>query len=298
MSAGRRIALAVWRPVERRAAGAYFAGPDLTDAIAAADRIAARGYELALAYWNADGAAPRAVADESLAALAALRARGLDTYLSVKAPALEYSRELVRQIAAQQPGVLHFDSHGVETAEETFALAAAACEEHDAVGITIPGSWHRSPADADQAVDLGLRVRVVKGEWADPGDPDLDTRAGFLAVVDRLTGRARHVSVATHDHELARDAIARLRAAGTPHDVELLIGLPFEPVLVVAGEAGLPVRVYVPYGHASLRYGVGYLRRNPRRVWWLARDLLLRRRRALPPSYRGPISTRSRSEPR
>jgi hypothetical protein len=59
--------------------------------------------------------------------------------------------------------------------------------------------------------------------------------------------------------------------------------------------------VYVPYGHASLRYGIAYLRRNPRRVWWLARDLASRRRRALPPALgrRSPppqrgIETRSR----
>jgi proline dehydrogenase len=140
-------------------------------------------------------------------------------------------------------------------------------------------------------------VRVVKGEWADPDQPGLAMREGFMAVVDRLAGRGRHVSVATHDADLAREAVRRLAAAGTPHDIELLLGLPFTRVVAVAREAGLPVRVYVPYGHASLRYGLGYLRRNPRRVWWLARDLLLRRRRAKPPVYRGPIETRSRSSP-
>ena len=112
-------------------------------------------------------------------------------------------------------------------------------------------------------------------------------RGGFLAVVDRLAGRGRHVSVATHDADLAREAVKRLAATGTPHDVELLLGLPFARIAAVAMEAGLPARVYVPYGHASLRYGLGYLRRNPRRVWWLARDLLFRRRRATPPPYRG-----------
>jgi proline dehydrogenase len=293
----RRIALAVWRPFERRAAGAYFAGPVLADALAAADRIAARGYEIALAYWNADGADPEEVARENLAALAALSDRGLNRYVSVKAPALQYSRELVRQIAAEGPSVLHFDSHGCEAAEETLAVATAAREEHGSVGITIPGRWRRSLADADRAVDQGLRVRVVKGEWADPEDPDLDMRDGFLAVVDRLAGRATHVSVATHDHDLAREAVERLAGAGTPHDIELLLGLPFDRVVAVAQKARLPARVYVPYGHASLRYGLGYLRRNPRRAWWLARDLVLRRRRAPPPPYGGPIETRSRSSP-
>jgi proline dehydrogenase len=301
----KRIVLAVWRPIERRAAGAYLAGPSLSDALAAGDRVAERGYGVILGFWNGDDDEPPDVARENVAAIEALGERGGRWYLSIKAPALGYSRPLVAEIAqacARTGTILHFDSHAPDTADETIAVAAAAREAHGQVGITIPGRWERSLADADRACELGLRVRVAKGEWPDPGDPGRDMREGFLAVVERLAGRASHVSAATHDAELAREAVARLAAAGTPHDLELLVGLPFEPVVAVAREAGLPVRVYVPHGHASLRYGLAYLARNPRRIWWLVRDLLLRRRRALPPPLatrgdapqRGPTETRSR----
>jgi proline dehydrogenase len=301
----KRIVLAVWRPIERRAAGAYLAGPSLSDALAAGDRVAERGYGVILGFWNADEDDPRDVARENLAAIESIAARGDRWYLSIKAPALGYSAELVREIATACAGIgaiLHFDSHGIETADETIAAAAEARSVHDRVGISVPGRWRRSIADADRACGLGLRVRVVKGEWADPGDPDHDMNEGVLAVVDRLAGRASHVSVATHDAAIAREAVARLAGAGTPHDLELLVGLPFEPIVEVAGATALPVRVYVPHGHASLRYGLAYLARNPRRIWWLARDLALRRRRALPPPLptrgavpqRGPTDTRSR----
>jgi proline dehydrogenase len=301
----KRIALALWRPIERRAAGAYLAGPSLSDALAAGDRVAERGYGVILGFWNADDDEPRDVARENLAAIEALAERGSRWYLSIKAPALGYSHELVAEIVQARAGIgtiVHFDSHAPDTADETIALAAVARKAHDQVGITIPGRWARSLADAERACQLGLRVRVVKGEWPDPEDPERDPREGFLAVVGRLAGRASHVSVATHDASLARQAVERLGAPGTPHDIELLVGLPFEPVVEVAQAAGLPVRVYVPHGHASLRYGLAYLRRNPRRVWWLVRDLVLRRRRALPPPLaprggapqRGPTETRSR----
>jgi proline dehydrogenase len=299
LSAPRRIALALWRPIERRAAGAYLAGPALADALAAGDRIAERGYGLVLGFWNADGDAPESVAAENLAVIEAMRARTASRYLSIKAPALGYSTELVERIVeASRPlgAIVHLDSHAPETAERTIALAAEARRSYDQVGITIPGRWQRSVEDAERAAELRLRIRVVKGEWPDPGEPGLDMRVGFLKVVERLAGRARHVAVATHDAELAAQAVRRLEAAGTSHDLELLVGLPFAPVVEVARSARLPVRVYVPYGHASLRYGIGYLRRNPRRVWWLARDLASRRRRALPPvlpaAQRG-IDTRS-----
>lgn len=285
----KRLALGLWRPIERRAAGAYLAGAELSAALETGDRIAARGYGVVLGFWNADGAEPEAVVAENLSAIDAIRPRGPDWYLSIKAPALAYSSELVGRIvqaAVPLGAIVHFDSHAPDTADQTIALAVQTREAHDQVGITIPGRWRRSIADAERAIESGLRVRLVKGEWPDPDEPDRDMREGFLAVLDRLAGRAAHVSVATHDAVLAGEAIGRLARSGTSRDVELLVGLPFDRVVAVAGTADLPVRVYVPYGHASLRYGLQYLRRNPRRIWWLARDLLLRRRRAGPPPRR------------
>ena len=282
----RRIALALWRPIERRAAGAYLAGPELSAALESGDRVATRGYGVILGFWNADDDAPEAVTAENLVAIESIGTRGSGWYLSIKAPALGYSAELVDQIvqaAAPLGAIVHFDSHALDTADDTLALAVHARESHDQIGITIPGRWRRSLADADRAAESGLRVRLVKGEWPDPDDPGRDMRAGFLEVLDRLAGRSAHVSIATHDADLAREAVGRLTATGTRHDIELLMGLPFNPMVEVARSAGLSVRIYVPYGHASLRYGLQFLRRNPRRIWWLIRDLALRRRRAMPP---------------
>jgi proline dehydrogenase len=294
MGVPKRVGLALWKPIERRAAGAYLAGPTLPDALELGDRIASLGYGVVLGFWNADDDPPAAVAAENLKALGAIAPRGPGWYLSVKAPALDFSLDLVRGVvdAVQQGTVVHFDSHAIETADRTIALAVEMRASHDQVGITLPGRWRRSLADADRAADERLRVRVVKGEWADP-DSERDPRAGFLEVVDRLAGRAGHVSVATHDAELAREAVARLAAGKAPHDIELLTGLPFDPVVEVARSAKLPVRVYVPYGHASLRYGLRFLRRNPRRIWWLMRDLALRRRRATPPAIVGSTGPRA-----
>ena len=68
---------------------------------------------------------------------------------------------------------------------------------------------------------------------------------------------------------LAREALRRLRAAGTPCELELLFGLPAMPAARAADELSVPVRIYVPYGHATLPYRIADARRDARVLGWL-----------------------------
>jgi proline dehydrogenase len=167
----------------------------------------------------------------------------------------------------------------LETAERTLALIAGAAQHQNELGITLPARWRRSLGDAEMAVELGLGVRVVKGRWPDLHMPDQDLRAAFLAIIEQLAGRARRVAVATHDEALAREALRRLRAADTRCELELLFGLPAAAAARAADELSAPVRVYVPYGHATLPYRVPDARREIRVLGWLSQDLLRGRRK-------------------
>jgi proline dehydrogenase len=142
------------------------------------------------------------------------------------------------------------------------------------VGCTLPARWSRSLIDVERAADLGLRVRVVKGQWADPAEPDIDIGAAYLKLIDRLAGRVRTVAVATHDPALARAALARLRESGTPSELELLFGLPMKGALAVAREEGVPVCIYVPFGNGWMPYAFSQLRRNPGIALWMFRDAM------------------------
>jgi proline dehydrogenase len=211
-----------------------------------------------------------------------LSRNGLDTHLSIKAPALGFSPELVAELLERTGSVgvsVHFDSLGPEAADRTLALIAEAPSCQPLPGITLPARWRRSLGDASSAVELGLGVRVVKGRWPDPEAPDTDPRADFMAIVEQLAGRARRVAVATHDEPLARQALRRLRAAGTPCELELLFGLPAAAPARVADELCAPVRIYVPYGHATLPYRIPDARRNIRILEWFSQDVLRARRK-------------------
>lgn len=260
----------------QHAARAYIAGLTLEDALQVCRSLASRGFGSTMCFWDSETDSPGHVTERYGAIIEAIHEEALDCYLSVKAPSLGFSRRLFRGLArrASEWDIgLHFDSLGPETVDPTFVLIRDLLPQDARMGCTLPGRWRRSPADVDQAVDIGLRVRIVKGQWDEPEAPPIDARTGFLDVVDRVAGRVSHASIATHDPPLAREALLRLRAAKTPCDLELLFGLPVQQLIPIANELGVPVRCYVPYGSAYLPYSMWQARRLPQVVWWFVRDL-------------------------
>ena len=266
-------------PLRRRRVSAYVAGPGLDDALDVGRRLAAGGLACVVGYTAPADEPPRRVADTHLAALERLAAEGIDGEVSVKLSALRFDPGLLAELntaaaAARAPRALHVDALGPETVDDTWALLEG-LEDRDPVGTTLPGRWRRSVDDARRAVDLGLRVRVVKGQWADTAEPDVDPADGMLRVVDRLRDSTRRVAVATHDVPLLAEALSRLRTAEVPCAVELFLGLPFAAPLRLARRLGVPVRVYVPYGAGGAPYDAAALTRNPAATWWLLQDVIL-----------------------
>jgi proline dehydrogenase len=275
----RRIgekASAAIMPLIKRAARPYLGGGTIADALCVAARLRGDGLATAFSYWDGGRESLAEIETVSLAAIAALAGAARESYLSLKPPALRFSIATARRLATAAAPLalrLHFDAHGVEVADRQNAMLEAMLETlgSDRLGTTLPGRQHRSLGDADRAVERGLNVRVVKGEWPDPADPKRDLRVGFLEVIARLAGRARRVSVATHDFALGREAIERLRAAGTPCEIEVLLGMPAKPLTDWAKANAVTVRVYVPYGCGFIPNAVGVLRRNPRLVLAIAK---------------------------
>ena len=265
--------------LNRFAARAYVTGSRLEDALEVRARLKGLGIAGSVGFWNARSETPRRVADEHIAVIERLAAERSDCNVSIKAPPLGYERALFREIvqrADDENIAVQLDAEAYESAAPTWQLVVDGARRHYPVGVTLPGRWRRSLADAERAIDLGVRVRVVQGRWPDPTVPGLSPRLGFLAVIDQLAGQARHVAVATHDCDLARTALERLKAHGTPCELELLFGLPIKPLLGLARELDVAVRVYTPYGQPSLPYELSEIR-DPRIMVRGMRDLVLGR---------------------
>jgi proline dehydrogenase len=269
------------RPLAQRlavkASRSYLSGAEWSDALTAVQGLHALGYGATVGYWNKSSEDPRDVTSAYLSALEGLAQREGCRYLSIKGPAFGHEPTLYETILERSIDVkvgLHFDSLGQESTDSTFDLIERSIKVGQRVGCTLPGRWKRSLDDAGRAIDLGIPVRVVKGQWEDVESPISDVRAGFMAVIERLAGKAARVRVATHDAALATEAISRLKASKTACELELLHGLPARNVLLATSRFNVPVSVYVPFGPVWLPYALSSAVRKPRVLWQLFKDVM------------------------
>lgn len=271
----RRVAV---RVAERR----YLAGPELADAVHLEAAYRADGLRTTVGYWNADDDSREVVAGEYGAQVDALA--GIDgAQISIKAPAVGDDRGLIADLFARATAAgvgVHLDSLAPESQPAALDIACGLAGAAGSIGCTLPGRWPRSLADAARIAAAGIKVRVVKSEWPSPEDPGRDPRQGFLEVVRALADAgAPHVAVATHDGPLAQQGLAVLVAAGVPCELQVLHGMQARAAMAHARAAGVPIRVYVPYGHGRLPYSLERAALDPQVAARLARDLVRRNRR-------------------
>lgn len=271
------------RPVIRYATRSYIAGEAVGDALKLAVEARASGFACTLCYWNDGKESPETVATHYRATIDAIHGAGLDGKLAIKTPALwdraDLAASVVRYARERQIRVM-FDSHAPAQSDDIFRTIDICGPE--GVGIAIPGRWRRSIADAERAISLGLDVRVVKGQWADPDDPGHDLSEGYRRIIDLLAGRARKVAVATHDPELSEAALSRLTAAETHCEQELIYPDPLTRTVEVADRLKVGSRLYIPFGSAWLPYSLSRAARKPEVLVWLIRDIFVPGRFKMP----------------
>lgn len=274
--------------------GPMLPGPDARATVRLCARLRREGLATTIGYFQADDAEPADILAANRAVIALLAGRPDVPFLSVKAPPLAFDAAALTDLAeaAGRAGTaLLFDAHAPKDADRTLAALAALLPRFPRTGFALPARWRRSGADAARFRDTSARIRLVKGEWADPDWPDADAEAAYLALVDRLAGRAAPVAIATHDPALAEQALARLIAAGTPCELEQLRGLPRRRTTAIARRLGVPVRLYLPFGPGWWPYAIDKALARPYLLTWMIKDRLgARDRRKQAPQRREPAT--------
>jgi proline dehydrogenase len=262
--------------VAKKAASSYIAGPSPDDAVRVCRHLTEQGFQTTICPWDNEQDTIEEVIQSYKTALQCIINEKLDCYLSIKAPSIQYNLSLINELidlAKTQNIRIHFDAMAPDTVDPTFDLLEKAVKIYPHLGYTLPASWQRSLTDVDKIIDLNIAVRIVKGQWTDPDNPNIDSKLNYLQLVNQLAGRATHVAIATHDPKLATQCLNQLIATKTSCELEQLYGLPNRN-LQVAKPLNIPVRIYVPYGQAYLSYSLGEMKKRPVIMAWLVRDFL------------------------
>jgi proline dehydrogenase len=269
----------------------FVAGPDPDSAIAVGRRLHARGIAATFDLLGEDvrdeEAARRSVkANEDL-----LRRipPEVERNISVKLTmlGLEISPDFclenvaaLLETARQVGGFVRIDMEGSKHTQRTLDIFHELRKRHDHMGIVLQAYLHRTPADVQEAIARGDRVRLCKGAYKEPPEvaiQDMDgIRAAYRTLARELVDKGNYPAIATHDESLVRhvlDHTAERRIASDRFEFQMLYGLrPRRWDELVA--AGHRVRIYVPYGTHWFPYFYRRLRERKENVLFVLRSLL------------------------
>jgi proline dehydrogenase len=272
------------------AAKRWIAGKDMGTALAKAKEANAKGLGTILNYLGEDVKDPR-VAESHFAEYVRLQRAigdaGIDGCASVKltqfglgvledSVVLEKARRLVEE-AGGMGRMLWIDMEGSAVTTRTLQMYSRLLDAHKNVGVALQAYLRRSEDDLRALMDIGGKVRLVKGAYREPSDLVFRSRVqvteNYLKLMRTLFERGDGFAVATHDSRPIEEA-ERLHETSprTKFEFEMLRGIRDDLKLRLA-KGGHRVVDYMPYGEEWYPYSVRRIKEHPSNVWLLLRSI-------------------------
>jgi proline dehydrogenase len=270
-------------PFVRDLAWRFVAGEDLDAGLEAVRKINAKGILGTLNYVGTHvkiETDARAATDEAIRALIRIHEENLSAHLSLKLTqiGLDISEELCRQhlqrvleVAHRLGNFVRIDMEESRYVDRTLKLfeGMLASFGPETVGIVIQSYLHNRPDDLDRVLDLGARVRLVKGGYWEQPDvvyrKKADIDLAFVRGLETLLRRATYPAIASHDAVCLAHAKEFAMQIGLPREsfeFQMLFGVRPDLQEELVRE-GYIVRCYVPYGRQWYQYFLGCARRIP-----------------------------------
>ncbi len=278
--------------LSRRLAERFVAGDSLDEALVTARALADQGLTTTMDRLGENVLTPeeanRAV-DAYAETLRGLARDGLDPNISVKLTMLgldirdeaayDNMAELL-EAAESLAGFVRIDMEGSAYTERTIAVAEALHDRYpERVGTVIQAYLHRSDRDVERLIARRMRVRLVKGAYAEPADIALqrpsEIDAAFVRLMERLLEDGRFPAIATHDPALIRATQGfSLRMGIDPGrwEFQMLYGVQRDAQRELAGK-GFGMRIYVPFGIDWYPYFSRRIAERPANLLFVLRQL-------------------------
>lgn len=270
----------------------FVAGDSLDQALAAARSLANQGLTATLDRLGENvltrDEASRAV-DAYADTLRGLARGGLEPNISVKLTMLGLDIDdgvafdnmvLLLETADTVEGFVRIDMEGSAYTERTLSVAEALHERFpERVGTVIQAYLHRSDRDVERLIERGMRVRLVKGAYAEPADIALqrprEIDAAFVRLMERLLEDGRYPAIATHDPALIRATqgfAVRMGIDRRRWEFQMLYGVRRDAQRALVRDR-FGMRVYVPFGVDWYPYFTRRIAERPANLFFVLRQL-------------------------
>jgi len=279
-----------------RAARRFIAGETEDQAVAVArelDRAGMRANLDLLGENTSSETEARTAADAYVALAQRIHREHLNAAVSIKLTQLgmDLGDDVVRDNALRVMEAAHAVGVAVEIdmeaspyVDRTIAVYRVVQERFGGVAIAVQAYLHRTVEDVKGLVELGAKVRVVKGAYKEPRaiayQSRFEVREAFRAALDVLMTReaARKgvvTAVGSHDDVLLDYAHARIREHQldrSAYEFQFLYGIRRDLSDRLARQ-GEPVRLYVPFGTHWYPYFMRRLAERPANLKFFLRAL-------------------------
>lgn len=271
----------------------FIAGETLDEAIAVTSDLNRAGFMVTLDALG-ENVTSEAEANDAASVycdmLDRLAETGVDSSISVKLTmlGLDISEELclgnvtaVLDRAKAHGRFVRIDMEGSPYTERTLALAYdLAAKYGDTVGIVLQAYLYRTERDVREAIARGIRVRLVKGAYAEPPTVAYprkeDVDAAYRRSMERLLDEGNYPAIATHDPaiiEAAKGYALRMGVDRSRFEFQLLYGIRRDLQEQLVAE-GYNVRIYVPYGPQWYPYFMRRMAERPANLLFVLRNAL------------------------
>jgi proline dehydrogenase len=272
------------------AAKRWIAGKDMESALAKAKEANTKGVGTILNYLGEDITDSKVASshfEEYQKLQRSIKALQIDGCVSVKLTQLglgagdesvvvERAFELT-ETAESMKQMLWIDMEGSALTTKTLDIYSKILEKHENVGVALQSYLRRSETDLQRLMEIGGKVRLVKGAYREPSDIIFSSRdeitQNYLKLLKILFDRCSYFAIGTHDSRPIEEA-ERLHEAhpNAKFEFEMLRGIRDDLKLKLA-KAGYRVVDYMPYGEEWYAYSMRRIKEHPSNIWLLLRSI-------------------------
>ncbi len=193
---------------------------------------------------------------------------------------LEFAEKNYRDVLiAAQNIFVRIDMEASEYTERTVDMVSKVFRDHSNTGTVLQSYLRRSISDTEQMIQLGARVRVVKGAYLEPASVAFESKAEvdrkYVEMAKMLIERGNYPAIATHDEAII-DEVKKFASekgiAKERFEFQMLYGIRRDLQDKLHAE-GYPVRVYVPYGDMWYPYFTRRLAERPANGLFILKSL-------------------------